>query len=310
MTLETLCLRDAEEIEAFYTETTGMQPGFLQLSPGRVDLDARSLELAGVSIVWVGLHGRTYWRDQQQPGTIQFGFAIDAARAPVVRGREIGRDQALVWIPGQEMEYLLSGPVQTLEIGVSSVLVEELGWCIDGEPLRELPAGCREMLAQTCRLAAISVEQDDLESVLSWRDAILDCLELALQPWTRDKASLAQDGCRSRYVSMLKRADEYFARRGYGAHFDADHLAASLGVPRRTVFHAYRQILGLGPRRYFELKRLHELRRRLRDPASEHDTITSIATDLGFTDLGRMAARYRELFCENPRDTERGRELR
>ena len=306
MTLETLRLRDAEEIETFYTDTTGMQPGFLQLSAGRVDLHACSLDLAGVSIVWVELNGRTYWRDEQEPGTIQFGFAIDASHSPVVRGSEIGRDQAMVWIPGQEMEYLLKGPVRTVEIGVSSILVDELGWRIAGDPLRDLPAACLESLADTCRLAASNVNLDDLGSVLFWRDAVLDSLERALQPWINDATLAAEDGCGSRYVAMLKRADEYFEQHGYSMQFDADRLAASLGVPRRTVFHAYRQVLGLGPRRYFELKRLHELRRRLRSPVAEQDNITSIATDLGFADLGRMAARYRALFGENPRDTLRG----
>ena len=144
--------------------------------------------------------------------------------------------------------------------------------------------------------------------MLDWRDSVLECLEWVLEPWTSDAlTSLPEDSSRSRYLGMLKRADAYFERRGLAANFDADHLADAIGVPRRTVFHAYRQTLGLGPRRYFELKRLHELRRRLRDPCFDHVTITRLASDLGFSDLGRMAARYRQLFNENPRDTIRGR---
>ena len=308
MTLETLCLRDAEDIESFYMDTTGMRPDFLQLSAGRVDLNARSMDLAGVSVVWVGINGRSYWRDEQQPGTMQFGFTLDAPRPPVVRGSEIGRDHAMAWIPGQDMEYLLDGPLSSLEIGVSDELVEELGWTIAGEPLRRLPEGRLGALARTCALAATHVDPVDRGSVLDWRDSVLECLEWVLEPWTNDAvASNPAANSHLRYLGMLRRADAYFEHQGFDANFDTDRLADAIGVPRRTIFHAYRQTLGLGPRRYFELKRLHELRRRLRDSSFDHMTITSLASDLGFTDLGRMAARYRELFNENPRDTLRGR---
>ena len=38
MTPPTLFLKDADEIEAFYVETTGMVPSFMQLSAGSVNL--------------------------------------------------------------------------------------------------------------------------------------------------------------------------------------------------------------------------------------------------------------------------------
>lgn len=88
-----------------------------------------------------------------------------------------------------------------------------------------------------------------------------------------------------------------------GAPFYVDFLASSLGVSRRSIFHAYRKLLGMGPKHYFEIQRLQVLRIRLKNASNSSATVTSIAADLGFNDMGRLAARYRRFYGENPSDT-------
>ena len=73
-----------------------------------------------------------------------------------------------------------------------------------------------------------------------------------------------------------------------------------MGVSRRVIFDAYRKLLGIGPRRYFELKRLYQLRCHLKDSYETDTTVANLATDLGFGDLGRLASLYRIQFGENP----------
>ena len=90
---------------------------------------------------------------------------------------------------------------------------------------------------------------------------------------------------------------------------EIEFLSKSLGVSRRTVFRAYRKVLGVSPYRYFELKRLREFRSRLRQTSISETTVTTIATELGFADLGRLATRYRNQFGEYPSETLRRTEL-
>ena len=304
MTTSSITLCDADEIAAFYVDMTGMQPDFLQLSAGTVDFTVDTRELAGVSIVWASARGRTFWRDTQADGTVQFGFALACDSTLRVRGRDIGPDEAMLWIPGQDMDYLMHGPIRTLEVGVEASLVAELGWEFRGEPLRVISRPLLNALVRICRLASDTAVQEDPGSVAYWRDQVLDALESVLAPWLDDPTEVITAHSRSyRHAEMLRQTNDYFERLGYSDPFDADELADSIGISRRTVFHAYRQFLGIGPRRYFELKRLHMLRRRLMRADGAQETITSIATDLGFSDLGRMAARYREHFGEYPRET-------
>jgi AraC-like DNA-binding protein len=80
-------------------------------------------------------------------------------------------------------------------------------------------------------------------------------------------------------------------------------MCKAIGVSNRTLTTCCNEILGMSPYRYLKLRQMHLVRRALRraDPLST--TVTVIATDHGFWDLGRFANAYRTLFGELPSAT-------
>ena len=82
---------------------------------------------------------------------------------------------------------------------------------------------------------------------------------------------------------------------------DLERLCTELGTSDRTLRRTFRRLLGVSPARYLRMRRLHHARDALR--ATAPGTVTHIAVALGFSDLGRFARGYRELFGELPSET-------
>ena len=307
---ESVVLRDSEEIERYFFDATGMKPGYVQLTQGPANLRLQSIELAGVTLIWCRAQTKARWHDEMTGDKLHVGFAIESNGSITSRGQVIGKDAAQIWMPGKEMDLIMGGPNLTLEIAVDNALVEALGWTVTGDPLQRVFHPHVDQLIRACGRATEAAHRsanDQANSFNSriaelWRDQILDLLESVIDPWLSSShaddaaTAIAPTAC----YQLVRLGDAAMTQHDLTRPFFVDQLADALGVPRRSLFHAYRKVLGIGPRQYFELRRLHQLRHRLRTASHSDTTVTAIATDLGFSDLGRMAANYRQQFGENP----------
>ena len=77
-------------------------------------------------------------------------------------------------------------------------------------------------------------------------------------------------------------------------------LCATVGASYTMLRDCCQDYLGMSPKRYLWLRRMHLVRRVLRIADAEKTTVTEIATDYGFWELGRFAVAYRSLFGEAP----------
>jgi AraC-like DNA-binding protein len=74
-------------------------------------------------------------------------------------------------------------------------------------------------------------------------------------------------------------------------------------VSDRTLRMCCQEHLGMGPKRYLLLRRMHLARRALREAGPDATSVTDIATRFGFWQLGRFAVEYQSLFGESPSGT-------
>ena len=77
-------------------------------------------------------------------------------------------------------------------------------------------------------------------------------------------------------------------------------ICAKIGVPGRTLRHFCHEQLGMSPRQYFWLRRMHQTRRALALADPHAKTVTEIAASHGFWEFGRFAVTYQQLFGEAP----------
>ena len=90
-------------------------------------------------------------------------------------------------------------------------------------------------------------------------------------------------------------------------HFDEPIHMAQLcdvtGVCERSLRNACHAVHGTSPKRYLTRRRMEAVRDALAAARPGEATVTRIATDYGFFELGRFAAAYTTLFGERPSDT-------
>jgi AraC family ethanolamine operon transcriptional activator len=80
-------------------------------------------------------------------------------------------------------------------------------------------------------------------------------------------------------------------------------LCRVLAVSERTLRKAFHRIHGLPPHRYLRMLKLSRARQELMLVRGRSVTVTEIATDLGFVELGRFSVEYRRMFGESPSET-------
>ena len=82
-----------------------------------------------------------------------------------------------------------------------------------------------------------------------------------------------------------------------------DRLISAANVSERTLRNVFYEYFGVGPIRYLQLRRLHEVRKALKAADVETKTVASILAQHGEWAFSRFADRYRKHFGESPSDT-------
>jgi AraC family ethanolamine operon transcriptional activator len=80
-------------------------------------------------------------------------------------------------------------------------------------------------------------------------------------------------------------------------------LSRRMGVSERTLRAAFHDVIGISPKRYALTERLQAAYQALRHADPHSTTVTDVAMNFGFFELGRFAGRYRHTFGEVPSET-------
>jgi transcriptional regulator GlxA family with amidase domain len=107
---------------------------------------------------------------------------------------------------------------------------------------------------------------------------------------------------RFRAPQIVKRLDA-FLREHLDEPIQMAQLCDATGVSERSLRNACHTVCGTSPKRYLTRRRLEAVRLALAEARPGQDTVTRIATDFGFFELGRFAGIYTSVFGERPSDT-------
>ena len=118
---------------------------------------------------------------------------------------------------------------------------------------------------------------------------------------TEDASAPDTFGGRS-HATVMQRFERVLAAEPKRPLYLAE-ICAATGVSERTLRNCCHEHLGMGPTRFLWLRRMHLTRRALQRADAKTTSVTAIAGDHGFWELGRFSVAYRSLFGESPSAT-------
>ena len=250
---------------------------------------------------------RTWHVETRRVGVL---FLTVAGSAATCRGVDVAADTIGLVHPGRATWYSLPGPTQTASMSLPEHEFAEIGAAITGQDFRFLSnavtvAASPERLTRLRRLHAAATRVAETVPELIENPEVARGLEASLTEAMF--ACLAEGQTRTDTASLrqrrriMKRFHALVEENPDQALYLSE-ICTAIGVAQRTLYNCCMEQLGVSPKRYLLLRRLHLARQALR-LAPEAAKVTDIATQYGFWELGRFAVYYRSVFGEPPSKT-------
>ncbi len=131
-----------------------------------------------------------------------------------------------------------------------------------------------------------------------WKRAIVDCITATIfQSLPPDEPGTLPSALR-----LVHNVEDYLAAAGTRP-VHVSELCAAFRVSRRGLHRAFHEAFGIGPVTFLRHKRLCAIHSALKDSLPGETTVSEIALQQGFVELGRFSQYYRTLFGEYPSET-------
>jgi transcriptional regulator GlxA family with amidase domain len=196
----------------------------------------------------------------------------------------------------------MSLPCDDLAVVGQAVIGRELFAPMATSQLRPAPALMSRLLflhGEAARLARTSPEmlaRPEVGHALEQKllHAMIHCLV--------DGTGVEASGSNLRHTAALTRLEGLLAANSDRPLYLAE-ICTAIGVSERTLRLCCQEQLGIGPIQYLWLRRMNLAHGALLRASSTDTTVTAVATQYGFWELGRFAVAHRTLFGEAPSAT-------
>jgi AraC-like DNA-binding protein len=286
----------------------------------RIDLLATSRGAFNAHLTWATLHRLQLLHGKENlpriahislaPALVFVGFAMRPNPPMFWGGVELQTGDIIFHSRGERFHQRTTGPSSWSLLGFVPEHLERYCEALSGKPL-SLPAAARilrpaardaarlrRLHVQACRLA------ETRPKVLAHPEVARGIEQGLIQALVTCLAARARDdgAARRHHTRIMARFEEVLADHP-NRPLPMPQLCALIGVTDRTLRSCCTEFLGISPSRYMLLRRLKRAQVALRDADPATASVAEIASDCGFTELGRFAGAYRDAFGESPSTT-------
>jgi AraC family ethanolamine operon transcriptional activator len=302
------------DFEDFQHALPGMQGGYLLRARPERNWQARTLRLPGVTLTLAREATGTIYVGKSDFETYHCVIPLSAHRSTLVDGIQLDRRSAVWLVPNETLHITRLVPSLWLDIAIDSKsirpriadhetlsAVNAVGHnriVTDDELLPALLGFVHHAFLLESQLVSDMADEGIRRSVAAVAiDLVLVMLETALSEEMICKVAARRHHILETTLSLIDSCD---------AQLDTGAMCAFAYTTERTIRNVFNDYFHLSPHRYVMLRRLHSIRRCIRDPGCL-DNITSICARHGVWDFGRLAAQYRGCFGVLPSEDRRAR---
>lgn len=303
-------LRTAQDVLEQAVNLPEWEQNYWQLTGGLFHGQTRAASLPGIQLFQESMNRSVDQLGQAPKGRLVLGVPNAMQGEGFWSGQPLHTEALLVLRDGEELAFRTPASSDMSFIAVEYGLlqqyaqqVEQVDFCARRDrlgPVMPLTPVLAARMRQVLQLALDHALQDGDELGLAELEADLCslCLE-AIGAVPLDAASRAGQRVQRYLVNAVR--ERVLARPDDPPSVAA--LATELNVSRRTLHHAFTQVLGINPVNYMRTVRLHQARKALRAQPDSPGRVRDVAVEYGFWHLGLFAQHYRALFGERPSHT-------
>jgi AraC-like DNA-binding protein len=238
-------------------------------------------------------------------------FLADEGRSPIIEsGLELTGDHLVFYAQGASSFQHTRGPTGWSSMSLTPDDLEEAGWLLLDRSI-SAPVETTRIRPQADMLHHLRLlhkkTNDFVRDHLSFTShpeierameaeliaAMMHCIAGDVEPQTPGY---------HRHLAIIRQFRDWLEQNNNRPVYLVE-VCRALGVTARVLRACCDEHLGVGPTRYLWLRRMALARRALLQANPGSSTVTAIAMDLGFWELGRFAVSYRSLYGESPSDT-------
>lgn len=279
----------------------------VQLEPGsmqcRIDFIA-----AGNTFMYL----EDYPRRTQLTGELlhnRFGLAIPVA-GPNLKfsGEQMDHCRLASAMTGEEMEVFAPGGLKQFVVLLDHArllsMADETGLPLDVQRALRPGRSTMPLVAKPQAVASLSQRLQHMLHLAAVGE--LDMTPAYFEDWLYEQTlsilDVKEAPCgRPPAAVLVRRAIEI--SEGHSGPVRIAELCTALRVSPGTLENAFKSVAGVTPHAFFLRRRLNQARQVLLREEADRRNVTDIALSLGFSELGRFAVRYRQMFGEMPSET-------
>lgn len=278
----------------------------LPLCPHGPKMSARSVSLGNINIHVEDFYSRVRYQEIQQGDTAYYGLFLPQGDPIRFSGSAYSKPFLTCWhgVGRNEYDYIVEGGTKLYMLEMPTAVCQSRGWKFPFVSLMHVQEQRVHQYVDCIEACLDATRTSGAHELPIQEQLLLEQFEtMAGDPLffgTKISEPGLADSAQRKIVSDV---EAFLRTQTDSLNLTGDDLSRAMMLPRRTIYAAFKNQLGIGPSQFHRLIRLYQLRHLLRNTPYEKGVVSRLMLEVGFNHFGRTSSVYRNYFGEMPVET-------